>query len=95
MPVSETEEGPRTETSFCMLLSSSLTSIPMDVYIQSRFHNIQIMGNATEFHRAAQLVVDHVSFDRCTTVQVFEATIRYICTYVYAIYLCVHHQIIQ
>ena len=39
---------------------------------------LQIMGNASEFHRAAQLVVDHVTFDRCTTVQVFEATIRYI-----------------
>ena len=37
-----------------------------------------IMGNATEFRRAAQLVVDHVMFDRCTTVQVFEATIRYV-----------------
>ena len=36
-----------------------------------------IMGNTTEFKRAAQLVVDHVVFDRCTTVQVFEATIRY------------------
>ena len=36
-----------------------------------------IMGNTSEFRRAAQLVVDHVTFDRCTTVQVFEATIRY------------------
>ena len=35
------------------------------------------MGNTSEFHRAAQLVVDHVSFESCTTVQVFEATIRY------------------
>ncbi|CAI7994858.1 ER degradation-enhancing alpha-mannosidase-like protein 1 [Geodia barretti] len=35
-----------------------------------------IMGNTSEFRRAAQLVVDHVTFDRCTTVQVFEATIR-------------------
>ena len=37
------------------------------------------MGNASEFRRAAQLVVDHVLFDRCTTVQVFEATIRCVC----------------
>ena len=50
-----------------------------DFYNILSMYNIQIMGNATEFHRAAQLVVDHVSFDRCTTVQVFEATIRYIC----------------
>ena len=40
-----------------------------------------IMGNATEFRRAAQLVVDQVLFDKCTTVQVFEATIRSVCTF--------------
>ncbi|XP_064400644.1 ER degradation-enhancing alpha-mannosidase-like protein 1 isoform X3 [Halichondria panicea] len=35
------------------------------------------MGNASEFMRAVQLTVDNVSFSGpCTTVQVFEATIR-------------------
>lgn len=36
------------------------------------------MGNSSEFRRAVQLVLDNVSFNRCTTVQVFEATIRYV-----------------
>jgi mannosidase alpha-like ER degradation enhancer 1 len=36
----------------------------------------KIMGNGTEFKRAVQLVIDHVSFDKSNTVQVFEATIR-------------------
>ena len=34
------------------------------------------MGNASEFQRAVQLVIDHVSFDNDNVVQVFEATIR-------------------
>ena len=35
------------------------------------------MGNETEFARAVQLVLDNVAFDgSCTTVQVFEVTIR-------------------
>ncbi|XP_064632448.1 ER degradation-enhancing alpha-mannosidase-like protein 1 [Lineus longissimus] len=37
---------------------------------------LAIMGNGTEFKRAVQLVIDHVSFDKSNTVQVFEATIR-------------------
>ena len=36
----------------------------------------QIMGNSSEFKRAVMLVVEHVSFDKGNTVQVFEATIR-------------------
>ncbi|KAI6239575.1 Glycoside hydrolase domain containing protein [Aphelenchoides fujianensis] len=37
---------------------------------------LAIVGNRSEFHRAVRLVVDHVSFDRNVTVQVFEASIR-------------------
>lgn len=39
-------------------------------------HILQVMGNATEFRRAVELVMDYLSFDRATTVQVFEANIR-------------------
>lgn len=34
------------------------------------------MGNATEFKRAVKQVVDTVSFDKPSTVQIFEANIR-------------------
>ncbi|XP_061187713.1 ER degradation-enhancing alpha-mannosidase-like protein 1 [Saccostrea echinata] len=37
---------------------------------------LAIMGNETEFKRAVQLVIDNLSFDKPTTVQVFEVTIR-------------------
>ncbi|KAM4722611.1 ER degradation-enhancing alpha-mannosidase-like protein 1 isoform 2-T2 [Rhinophrynus dorsalis] len=37
---------------------------------------LAVMGNATEFQRAVRLVIDTVSFDKDSTVQVFEATIR-------------------
>lgn len=33
----------------------------------------------SEFHRAVKLVIDTVSFDKDSTVQVFEANIRYTC----------------
>lgn len=35
-----------------------------------------VMKNTTEFKRAVKLVVDNVSFDKDSTVQVFEANIR-------------------
>ena len=35
------------------------------------------MGNISEFERAVQLVIEHVSFEKPSTVQVFEATIRF------------------
>lgn len=35
------------------------------------------MGNISEFRRAVRLVIDNVSFEQNTTVQVFEANIRY------------------
>ena len=35
------------------------------------------MGNSTEFKHAVQLVIDNVSFDVNSTVQVFETNIRY------------------
>ena len=37
---------------------------------------LAIMGNKTEFQKAVQLVLDHVSFDKNNVVQVFEANIR-------------------
>ena len=37
---------------------------------------IQVMGNYSEFQHAVKLVIKHVSFDKCSTVQVFEANIR-------------------
>ncbi|XP_054990940.1 ER degradation-enhancing alpha-mannosidase-like protein 1 [Sorex araneus] len=37
---------------------------------------LAIMGNSSEFQKAVRLVIDTVSFDRDSTVQVFEATIR-------------------
>lgn len=39
---------------------------------------LAIMGNVTEFKRAVQLVIDNLSFDKPSTVQVFEVTIRII-----------------
>ncbi|XP_073501131.1 ER degradation-enhancing alpha-mannosidase-like protein 1 [Phyllobates terribilis] len=37
---------------------------------------LAVMGNVSEFQRAARLVIDTVTFDKDSTVQVFEATIR-------------------
>nr|AJA37905.1 EDEM-like protein 1 [Littorina littorea] len=37
---------------------------------------LAVMGNASEFQKAVQLVIDNVSFDTDNVVQVFEATIR-------------------
>ncbi|TRY77473.1 hypothetical protein TCAL_13665 [Tigriopus californicus] len=37
---------------------------------------LAIMGNASEFQRAVQAVIDSVDFDRSNTIQVFEANIR-------------------
>ena len=36
------------------------------------------MGNGSEFQRAVQLIIKNVSFNKSNTVQVFEATIRYV-----------------
>lgn len=41
------------------------------------FFSWQVLGNVTEFQRAVKLVIDTVSFDKDSTVQVFEANIRY------------------
>lgn len=35
-----------------------------------------VLGNVSEFHKAVKLVIDTVSFDKDSTVQVFEANIR-------------------
>ena len=35
------------------------------------------MGDTDEFKRAVELVIENVSFDHCSTVQVFEASIRF------------------
>ncbi|CAF1177460.1 unnamed protein product [Adineta steineri] len=37
---------------------------------------LAVMGNVSEFQHAIKLVIDHVHFDRNSTIQVFEATIR-------------------
>ncbi|XP_050835260.1 ER degradation-enhancing alpha-mannosidase-like protein 1 isoform X4 [Serinus canaria] len=37
---------------------------------------LAVMGNSSEFQKAVKLVIDTVSFDKDSTVQVFEATIR-------------------
>lgn len=37
---------------------------------------LAVMGNISEFQKAVKLVVEHVSFDKNITVQVFEANIR-------------------
>ncbi|CAF1436029.1 unnamed protein product, partial [Rotaria sp. Silwood1] len=37
---------------------------------------LAVMGNVSEFQHAVKLVIDHVHFDRNSTIQVFEATIR-------------------
>ncbi|KAF4792066.1 ER degradation-enhancing alpha-mannosidase-like protein 1 [Turdus rufiventris] len=37
---------------------------------------LMVMGNSSEFQKAVKLVIDTVSFDKDSTVQVFEATIR-------------------
>jgi mannosidase alpha-like ER degradation enhancer 1 len=37
---------------------------------------LAVMGNSSEFRRAVGLVINHVSFDKNSTVQVFEASIR-------------------
>ncbi|XP_069592289.1 ER degradation-enhancing alpha-mannosidase-like protein 1 isoform X2 [Ranitomeya imitator] len=39
-------------------------------------HREPVMGNVSEFQRAVRLVIDTVTFDKDSTVQVFEATIR-------------------
>ncbi|XP_065909558.1 ER degradation-enhancing alpha-mannosidase-like protein 1 isoform X2 [Dysidea avara] len=38
--------------------------------------SLAVMGNYSEFQRAVKLVIDNVSFEKCSTVQVFEANIR-------------------
>lgn len=37
---------------------------------------LQVLGNASEFKRAVQIVIDNVTFDLNSTVQVFETNIR-------------------
>ena len=39
---------------------------------------IAIIGNSSEFKNAVKLVIENLSFDKDSTVQVFEATIRYL-----------------
>lgn len=41
----------------------------------------QVLGNVSEFQRAVRLVIDNVSFDKDSTVQVFEANIRFLISY--------------
>ncbi len=48
----------------------------MHYVIKVLLPSLQVLGNVTEFHRAVKLVIDTVSFDKDSTVQVFEANIR-------------------
>ena len=53
---------------------------------------LAVMGDRDEFKRAVQLVIKHVDFSTCSTVQVFEATIRCVCVCVWVcvcVYVCV------
>lgn len=51
-----------------------------DTMLSPPFHP-QVLGNVSEFHRAVKLVIDNVSFDKDSTVQVFEANIRFLISY--------------
>lgn len=44
-----------------------------------------MLGNVSEFQRAVKLVIDNVSFDKDSTVQVFEANIRFLTSYCFHI----------
>ena len=37
---------------------------------------LAVLGNSSEFKNAVSLVIDYLNFDKDSTVQVFEATIR-------------------
>lgn len=54
---------------FCTIISS--------VGAHQVFGLMQVLGNVSEFQRAVKLVIETVSFDKDSTVQVFEANIRY------------------
>lgn len=49
------------------------------MWLHNMLFPLQVLGNVTEFQRAVKLVIDTVSFDKDSTVQVFEANIRYEC----------------
>lgn len=51
-------------------------SVPLQAAVTVRFLFLKIMGNSSEFQKAVKLVINTVSFDKDSTVQVFEATIR-------------------
>ena len=42
-----------------------------------------VMGNVSEFKRAVQLVIENVSFEQDSTIQVFEASIRSVSIFQY------------
>lgn len=48
--------------------------IVFNAFVNQMFQ--QVLGNVSEFHQAVKLVIDTVSFDKDSTVQVFEANIR-------------------
>ena len=47
------------------------------------------MGDKEEFKRAVQLVTKYVNFNKCSTVQVFEASIRCVLSTTQFLYFCV------
>ena len=54
---------------------------------------LKVMGNSSEFKNAVQLVLDTVSFDKPSTIQVFEANIRYVKLLIYTVLFkqCLSH----
>uniref|UniRef100_A0A7N6A980 alpha-1,2-Mannosidase n=1 Tax=Anabas testudineus TaxID=64144 RepID=A0A7N6A980_ANATE len=72
---------------FCVILFVSLLNFRSNININDVLGNysltlidtldtLLVLGNVTEFQRAVKLVIDTVSFDKDSTVQVFEANIR-------------------
>ena len=63
----------------CILTPTSLWVVFRSVTITATLLiSFQIMGNSSEFKRAVALVVENVSFEKQSTIQVFEATIRWV-----------------
>ncbi len=59
----------------------------MHYVIKVLLPSLQVLGNVTEFHRAVKLVIDTVSFDKDSTVQVFEATLGAVIIFNGSLYL--------
>ena len=74
----------------CVVLYTGNIDLKIHLFSVSNYSiTIQIIGNSTEFKRAVQLVIDNLDFNKPVTIQVFEATIRLVATFlVFLISLC-------